>query len=114
MIQCACLRVIVHTIPWLGRAFRDAGEYLDAARSVITNPSAKRVMYYHGENLGQPRLGYLLERNGKVFLAAVGDDGTIRTFHFLDHGWSALRIDRTEISKKVVFDKLFEIDSVSR
>ena len=47
VIQCACLQVYHTYYFWLGRAFRDAGEYLDAARSVITNPSAKRVMYYH-------------------------------------------------------------------
>ncbi|MBI2506678.1 MAG: hypothetical protein HYW00_00875 [Candidatus Colwellbacteria bacterium] len=101
-------------LPWLGREFTSKEEYLAEAKKVISDPNSKKVLYYHGENLNQPRLGYLLEKNGKVFLVSVGEDGTIRTFHHLKNGWNSLRIDRTETAGKVTFDKLFEVDEIVR
>lgn len=91
-------------LPWLGRAFASADEYLVAAKSVVTNPSAKKVLYYN-QSLNEPRLGYLLDpkKNGKVFLVAVGEDGTIRTFFQLDGGWS-------RVVESPSFMKLFKID----
>lgn len=91
-------------VPWLGRAFNNADEYLEAAKSVISNPNAKRVLYYHRSNLNDPTLGYLLEKAGKVFLVAVNEAGEIKTFHNLSQGWGYVREGGT-------FGKLFKLDS---
>ena len=88
---------------WLGRPFADEQEYLDAARRVIANSNSKKVLYYN-QTLLQPRLGYLLEKNGEVFLTAVGNDGTIRTFFRLNGRWS-------RITESPSFLKLFKVDA---
>jgi len=88
--------------PLLGRPFKSVAEYVDEAGKVVTNSASKKILYYHQGNLNQPRIGYLLERNGKVFLTAVGKDGTIRTFHWLKEGWSYVK-------EGSVFQQLFKI-----
>jgi|GEM_PF-6105678 len=88
--------------PWLGRSFKTADEYLQAARSVINDPKSKKVIYYHQNiiKLENERLGYLLEKNGKVFLVSVNRDGFISTFHNLKYGWSYL--DNTNVFAKLL------------
>lgn len=90
-------------LPWLGRAFASADEYLTVAKSVVTNPSAKKILYYHGGKLNLPRLGYVLERQNKVFIVAVNEAGQIVTFHNLTQGWEYVK-------EGSVFGKLFKID----
>lgn len=90
-------------LPWLGRAFRSYYEYLEVARSVITDPRARKILYYHDGNLRLPRLGYVLERQSKVFLVAVNETGQIVTFHNLVKGWGYVEDGR-------VFGKLLKID----
>jgi len=91
-------------IPWLGREFSSKEEYLEAAKEVIRNPNSKKVIYYHEGRTTQPRIGYLLEpnKNGDVFLVSVGEDGTIRTFHYLNQGWDYL-------NDTSIFGRLFRI-----
>jgi hypothetical protein len=50
-------------------------------------------MYYHQGiiNPKNQRLGYLLEKNGKVFLASVNKDGFIVTYRCLNYGWDYLK-----------------------
>ncbi|MBI2594860.1 MAG: hypothetical protein HYW38_01200, partial [Candidatus Colwellbacteria bacterium] len=90
-------------LPWLGREFTSKEEYLAEAKSVITNPNSKKVLYYHQSNLNDPTLGYLLEREGKVFLVAVNDAGNIKTFHYLKEGWGY-------VQEGPVWNKLFKVD----
>lgn len=90
-------------LPWFGREFASKEEYLAEAKKVITDSSSKKVLYYHRNDLTDPTLGYLLEKEGKVFLVAVDNAGNIKTFHYLDQGWSYL-------NNSSVFGKLFKID----
>ena len=90
-------------LAWEGQQFKTAQDYLGVAISIIKNPSSKKVLYYHQSNLNDPTLGYLLERNGKVFLVAVSKEGNIKSFHHLDQGWGY-------VQEGFVWNKLFKVD----
>jgi hypothetical protein len=62
------------------------------------------VGYYHEGKLDRPRLGYLLEKDGKVFLTAINENGEIVTFHYLEKGWPY-------VENKNVFFHLFKINA---
>jgi hypothetical protein len=84
------------------------------AISIAKDPTAKKVVYYHQGKLTQPRIGYLLEKEGKVFLTAVGEDGTIRTFHYLQNGWQHVHSGTVTINGVVkrVFYQKFDVDQI--
>jgi hypothetical protein len=100
-------------IAWEGQQFKTAQDYLGVAISITKNPNSKKVLYYHQGNTKS--FGYLLEKDGKVFLVAVGDKGQIRTFHYLDKGgWDYVRNAKLRDGVTRVFEKLFEIDKLPK
>ena len=89
--------------PYQGRPFQGLRDYVNAAREITEDPAAKRVLYYHEGNPNLPRLGYIVEKNGRAFLVSVAERGYIATFHVLDKGWAG-------VIEGPTFGKMFKVD----